>query len=251
MTLPFLLLHWLEELKGEETYISYPITKESNMLNFKYNSLDERVKANDNISFFFFSFQNVFSCVVFSIIHASARKIKRERNRPRKRNAGAWKSVRGSVNSDSRASSLIESAKAERRTVQKMAFTVRGLKVPPNSASLEEARNRVFDFFRSACRSLPAIMDIYNLDDVATVSQLRSTIASEIRKNSHVTDPKVIDMLLFKGMEELGNITEHAKQRHHIIGQYVVGREGLVQDLGAKDQGISNFLKNFYKSNYF
>lgn len=58
-------------------------------------------------------------------------------------------------------------------------------------------------------------------------------------------------MLLFKGMEELGNITEHAKQRHHIIGQYVVGREGLVQDLGAKDQGVSNFLKNFYKSNYF
>ena len=94
-------------------------------------------------------------------------------------------------------------------------------------------------------------MDIYNLDDVATVSQLRSAIASEIRKNSHVTDPKVIDMLLFKGMEELGNITEHAKQRHHIIGQYVVGREGLVQDFGAKDQGRSNFLKNFYKSNYF
>lgn len=52
-------------------------------------------------------------------------------------------------------------------------------------------------------------------------------------------------------MEELGNITEHAKQRHHIIGQYVVGREGLVQDFGAKDQGRSNFLKNFYKSNYF
>ncbi|KAA0034770.1 NADH dehydrogenase (ubiquinone) 1 alpha subcomplex subunit 6 [Cucumis melo var. makuwa] len=62
---------------------------------------------------------------------------------------------------------------------------------------------------------------------------------------------KVIDMLLFKGMEELGNITEHAKQRHHIIGQYVVGREGLVQDFGAKDQGMSNFLKNFYRSNYF
>ena len=58
-------------------------------------------------------------------------------------------------------------------------------------------------------------------------------------------------MLLFKGMEELGNIVEHAKQRHHIIGQYVVGRGGLVQDLGPKDQGSSNFLKNFYGGNYF
>ncbi|KAF5446017.1 hypothetical protein F2P56_031681 [Juglans regia] len=131
-----------------------------------------------------------------------------------------------------------------------MAFSLRSVKVPPNSANLAEARTRVFDFFRSACRSLPTIMDIYNLDDVAKVSQLRSTIASEIRKNSHVTNPKVIDMLLFKGMEELNNIVEHAKQRHHIIGQYVVGRQGLVQDLGTKDQGISDFLKNFYNSNY-
>lgn len=62
---------------------------------------------------------------------------------------------------------------------------------------------------------------------------------------------QVIDMLLFKAMEELNNITEHAKQRHHIIGQYVVGREGLLQDTGTKDQGASDFLKEFYKTNYF
>lgn len=58
-------------------------------------------------------------------------------------------------------------------------------------------------------------------------------------------------MLLFKGMEELNNITEHAKQRHHIIGQYVVGNLGLVQDTGTKEKGMSDFLKSFYKSNYF
>ncbi|XVF24494.1 hypothetical protein REPUB_Repub13aG0132900 [Reevesia pubescens] len=62
---------------------------------------------------------------------------------------------------------------------------------------------------------------------------------------------EVIDLLLFKGREELNNIVEHAKQRHHIIGQYVLGRQGLVQDLDAKDEGMSDFLKNFYKSNYF
>lgn len=58
-------------------------------------------------------------------------------------------------------------------------------------------------------------------------------------------------MLLFKGMEELTNIVDHAKQRHHIIGQYVVGRERLVKDMGKKDQGSSDFLKKFYESNYF
>lgn len=62
---------------------------------------------------------------------------------------------------------------------------------------------------------------------------------------------QVIDLLLFKGIEELNNILEHAKQRHHMIGQYVVGREGLVQDRDPKDEGMSSFLKNFYNSNYF
>ncbi|KAK1570968.1 hypothetical protein Q3G72_009933 [Acer saccharum] len=132
-----------------------------------------------------------------------------------------------------------------------MSFTLRSVKVPPNSVNLEEARSRMFEFFRLACRSIPSIIDIYNLDEVVTKSQLRNTIAAQIRKNSQVTNPKVIDMLLFKGMEELNNILEHAKQRHHMIGQYVTGQHGLVQDLDSKDQGMSDFLKNFYNTNYF
>lgn len=137
------------------------------------------------------------------------------------------------------------------RRFEAMAFTMRAVKVPPNSASLEEARHRVFDFFKQACRSIPTVMEIYNLDDVVTPSQLRSTIAKEIRKNQNVTNPKVIDMLLFNATEELNNIVEHAKQRHHVIGQYVIGQEGLVHELGSKDLGNSDFLKKFYTSNYF
>ncbi|KAJ0249422.1 NADH dehydrogenase [Hirschfeldia incana] len=129
-------------------------------------------------------------------------------------------------------------------------FTLRKIGVPPNSANLTEARRRVFDFFRAACRSIPTIMDIYTLQEVVAPSQLRFAISAQIRNNAHVTDPKVIDLLLFKGMEELTDIVDHAKQRHHIIGQYVVG-EGLVQNTGSKDQGKSDFLKNFYTSNYF
>ncbi|WCJ39151.1 NADH dehydrogenase [ubiquinone] 1 alpha subcomplex subunit 6 [Euphorbia peplus] len=129
-------------------------------------------------------------------------------------------------------------------------MSFRSVRVPPNSASLIEAKARVFDFFRTACRSIPTVMDIYNLDEVVTKAQLRSSIASQIRKHASITNPKVIDMLLFKGAEELNNVVEHAKQRHHLIGQYVVG-EGLVQDLDTKDQGLSEFLKNFYKTNYF
>lgn len=72
-----------------------------------------------------------------------------------------------------------------------MASALRNVKVLPNSASVEEARQRVFDFFRATCRSLPSVMEIYNLYDVTSVAQLRSTVASEIRKNIGVSDPKV------------------------------------------------------------
>jgi NADH dehydrogenase (ubiquinone) 1 alpha subcomplex subunit 6 len=74
---------------------------------------------------------------------------------------------------------------------EEMAFIQRAVKVPPNSASLEEARHRVFDFFRQACRSIPSVMEIYNLDDVVTPAQLRSSISQQIRRNKGVSDPKV------------------------------------------------------------
>ncbi|XP_009612066.1 NADH dehydrogenase [ubiquinone] 1 alpha subcomplex subunit 6-like [Nicotiana tabacum] len=131
-----------------------------------------------------------------------------------------------------------------------MAHMLRNLRVPQNSASLEEARTRTFEFFRMCCRSIPQVMEIYNLHDVVSPSQLRSAAAAHVRKNAGVTNPRVIDMLLFKGMEELKNIVDHSKQRHHIIGQYVVGNQGLVQDLAPNDQGLSGFLKSFYSSNY-
>ncbi|KAJ6961506.1 hypothetical protein NC652_000436 [Populus alba x Populus x berolinensis] len=70
------------------------------------------------------------------------------------------------------------------------AQALRIMKVAGNSRSVEEARARVFDFFKLACRSLPAVMDIYNLDDVVNKSQLRSAISSQIRKNSHITNAK-------------------------------------------------------------
>ncbi|CAL1377279.1 unnamed protein product [Linum trigynum] len=131
------------------------------------------------------------------------------------------------------------------------AASLKFVTVQANSASLAEARARVFEFFKTTCRSIPTVMEIYNLQDVVNESQLRSAVSSEIRRHAHITNPKVIDMLLQKGTEELHNIVQHSKQRHHIIGQYVVGQRGLVHDLGTKDEGTSDFLKNFYRSNYF
>ncbi|BBN02932.1 NADH dehydrogenase (ubiquinone) 1 alpha subcomplex subunit 6 [Marchantia polymorpha subsp. ruderalis] len=122
-----------------------------------------------------------------------------------------------------------------------------------SSASMEEARHRTLEFFREACRALPQLMDRYNLDEVITQSQLRSKIAAQFRKHAAVTNPKIVDMLVFKGKEELQYCLDHAKQRHHLISTYVVGSEGQValKKLGTVDHGESKFLKNFYQSNLF
>ncbi|KAI9198848.1 hypothetical protein LWI28_023042 [Acer negundo] len=77
-----------------------------------------------------------------------------------------------------------------------MAFRLRSVKLPLNSVSLEEARSRVYDLFRSSRRSIhAATMDVHNLHDVVSKSQLRSTVAAEIRKNSHLTESKLATVL--------------------------------------------------------
>eukprot|EP00244_Chara_vulgaris_P012818 TRINITY_DN6945_c0_g1_i4.p1 TRINITY_DN6945_c0_g1~~TRINITY_DN6945_c0_g1_i4.p1 ORF type:complete len:137 (-),score=29.13 TRINITY_DN6945_c0_g1_i4:921-1331(-) len=124
------------------------------------------------------------------------------------------------------------------------------------SASLPEAKQRALEFFREVCRQLPAVMNRYNLHEVVTLGELRSKVAAEFRKHSRVTNPKVVDMLVYKGSEELSNVMIQAKQRHHILSQYVVGPQGTVETktLGkvpGGQEGQSEFLKMFYESNNF
>lgn len=68
---------------------------------------------------------------------------------------------------------------------------LRVTKTGAGSRSLAESQQRAKDFFREACRALPPIMDRYNLDDVITLSELRTKVASEFRKHHHNTNPKV------------------------------------------------------------
>ncbi|XP_040865346.1 NADH dehydrogenase [ubiquinone] 1 alpha subcomplex subunit 6-like isoform X1 [Glycine max] len=77
---------------------------------------------------------------------------------------------------------VVTDSVSERATELLMAnAALRNVKVLPNSANMEEARHRVFQFFRTACRSLPSVMEIYNLYDVVSVSELRSSVSSQIR----------------------------------------------------------------------
>eukprot|EP00887_Chlorella_sp_A99_P002486 scaffold10.g2486.t1 len=77
-------------------------------------------------------------------------------------------------------------------------------------------------FFREISRCIPTVVRQYKLEELATVPELRSNVATIFRKYADVTNPQVVDMLIYKGREELEI---------------------------KKPTGNSTFLDAFYKSN--
>ncbi|KAI8114243.1 hypothetical protein M9434_002369 [Picochlorum sp. BPE23] len=100
------------------------------------------------------------------------------------------------------------------------------------------------EFFREVARCLPTIMRQYKLEELTTMAEMRRNVSDMIRKNSQVRDPSAIDILIYKGREELEMILMNHKQRHHLVSQYV---KNPAKDTVHKETGMSPFLEAFYK----
>jgi NADH dehydrogenase (ubiquinone) 1 alpha subcomplex subunit 6 len=111
---------------------------------------------------------------------------------------------------------------------------------PPNSSPHPLFKTQV-------CRCLPTILKMYNIQELTTVPKLRSHIATMFRQNAQVKSPEAINLLIFKGGEELEMIIKRHKQRHHIIDRYI---HNPAADKVDKPTGMSKFLEDFYRSNY-
>ena len=48
-------------------------------------------------------------------------------------------------------------------------------------------------------------------------------MASLFKQRGAIGDPRVVDILVYKGREELESIALQHKQRHHLITDYVLG----------------------------
>lgn len=92
------------------------------------------------------------------------------------------------------------------------------------------------------CRTLPIFMEMYKLEELTTVSKLRSNIGDKFRNNAGVQNEDAVKLLIHKGREELDLVAKMHKQRHHVITSYIVEHNPF-----AADQGT--FLSNFYASN--
>ncbi|XP_038266727.1 NADH dehydrogenase [ubiquinone] 1 alpha subcomplex subunit 6 [Dermochelys coriacea] len=86
---------------------------------------------------------------------------------------------------------------------------------PIFSRDLGEAKRRVRELYRAWYREVPNAVQLYQLD--ISVKQGRDKVREMFVRNAHVTDPRVIDILVIKGKMELQETARVWKQRTHIM----------------------------------
>lgn len=105
-------------------------------------------------------------------------------------------------------------------------------------------------FYLEVCRCVPFIHRTMKLEELVSAREIRSIIKENFKRHKDVTDPRVVDMLIFKGREELEVYLTLHKQRHHAISEYL---DPILQRKMAFEKPPtqhSAFLDSFLQSNY-
>ena len=53
------------------------------------------------------------------------------------------------------------------------------------------------------CRWIPWTVNNYKLDELTSAKELRSNLSLLFKQNAHIKNPRVVDILIYKGREEL------------------------------------------------
>mmetsp|Transcript_5577 Transcript_5577/g.25120 ORF Transcript_5577/g.25120 Transcript_5577/m.25120 type:complete len:145 (-) Transcript_5577:141-575(-) len=119
---------------------------------------------------------------------------------------------------------------------------------PVFSKDLTEAKARSKQFFRDVCRQVPWAMREFFLEEVTTTAKFRSQLANEWRRHQ-TDDGRVIDVMLFKGSQELVTVLAHHFQRHHLITKYVAPESNAIVRKSLTGKPQSKFLSSFLDGN--
>ncbi|KAJ3162828.1 hypothetical protein HDU86_003802 [Geranomyces michiganensis] len=126
------------------------------------------------------------------------------------------------------------------------------------SRDAADQRKRVLQLFREAMRAAPDILEMYRMP--YPVWKMRQRIREEFDKHSHVQNPQVIDILLFKGRNELIETLDQWKQDDHVQRFFPNNtydqperKVNPYEDDNGRGKltgGSSEFLAQFYEGNF-
>ncbi|KAJ2761612.1 ndufa6 NADH-ubiquinone oxidoreductase subunit [Coemansia nantahalensis] len=102
------------------------------------------------------------------------------------------------------------------------------------SASLADARTRAIRLYRLWQKGVPQIMIDYHL--CMPQSVVRAKIREHFEKQRYVSDPRAIDVLLFKGRIEFDETHNVWKQYSHVLRYF---------DANERDPQSDRFLDKF------
>ena len=94
------------------------------------------------------------------------------------------------------------------------------------------------ELFRDACRELPRVLTIFDID--IPIPVVRQRIAGMIRENAWVKDERTIKMLVTKGYLELEEACLQYKTKHQLLNK-------IDPTSMRKHQESDDFLDNFLK----
>jgi NADH dehydrogenase (ubiquinone) 1 alpha subcomplex subunit 6 len=97
---------------------------------------------------------------------------------------------------------------------------------------------------------VPFIQKAMKLEEIVTVREIRSVVKEKFKEYKGVTDQRAIDLLIFKGRQELETYLTLHKNRHHAITEYLdpVIKRKRGHTLPPPQQ--SAFLSSFLAGNY-
>jgi len=108
--------------------------------------------------------------------------------------------------------------------------------VTTKSISLDETRLKVLNLYRKCLKSAPKIIKNYSLH--FTTQEVRQKFRKEFDQYKRVSDPNIIDLLVFKGLHELEETVLMWKTRSHALRYFTPVKKETWLPEGLVDEGL-------------
>lgn len=106
------------------------------------------------------------------------------------------------------------------------------------SSSLQEASRKAVAAYRAALKDIPDMRRNFTI--VEDESYVQRVIRDNFERHRDVTDPKIVDMLVFKATQELREIREQWKSRYHVYSYMQRYSEKLMREEFSRQTGAAD-----------